>query len=88
LPDVDSPQQSLQVIEMPESLKFRSDDHDDRSGQPQNLIIKSDRLPVTATKTGDRFPSIAPLDPIDPSEKQKQQKVAIEHHQAKAYCSV
>jgi hypothetical protein len=45
--------------------------------------IKSDDLPGIVEETGDLFTSIAPLDRIDPSGKQKQHKVAIEHHTTK-----
>lgn len=45
--------------------------------------IKSDGLPAIAVETGDLFTSTAPLDPIDPSGKQKQYKVAIEQYATK-----
>lgn len=45
--------------------------------------IKSDGPPAIAVETGDLFTSTAPLDPIDPSGKQKQYKVAIEHQATK-----
>jgi hypothetical protein len=42
--------------------------------------IKFDGLPAIAVETGELFISTAPLDPIDPSGKQKQQGWYIEHH--------
>jgi len=39
--------------------------------------IKFDGLPAIAVETGELFISTAPLDPIDPSGKQKQHKVGI-----------
>lgn len=50
--------------------------------------IKSDGLPAISVETDKLFTSIAPLDPIDTSGKQKQHKVGIQHHTTKAYGTV
>jgi len=50
--------------------------------------IKFDGLPAIAVETGELFISTAPLDPIDPSGKQKQQGWYIEHHTTKPYGTV
>ena len=47
-----------------------------------NYVHTIDGLPAIVVETGELFTSTAPLDPIDPSGKQKQHKVGAPRHKA------